>query len=230
MKSYIKRVGIELEGGWADKYRLTGGTWQLDGSVRVQARHVGEYVSRPILPVEIAPWVTTNYPQAVNSSCGMHVHISVSSKLRYAHLMDKCFVRYVLKRFQQWGKSHTIKSGAFWSRLRGGNEYCQRPKELYIPDEQVRAKAKGRAPRYSVVNYCYGLHKTVELRLLPMFKDPLIGITAIHFYLETVDKYFFLLSKRSRESQVEIAVPDLKPEFYSSEVSIPLDGGLLEVG
>src|SRR3990167_6836010 len=80
--TYIKRMGVELEGAW-------GGTSGVppfadadilhDGSVEGKDgfQHYGEIPSKPLVLRKLLAWVKTHYPHGVNASMGMHVHVSM---------------------------------------------------------------------------------------------------------------------------------------------------------
>ena len=56
---FIDRIGVELEGGW-EKTPPDVDAIGHDGSVRVQARYVGEIASPPMDPEEGLKWVKPN--------------------------------------------------------------------------------------------------------------------------------------------------------------------------
>src|SRR5258705_12712150 len=86
----IYRIGIELEGGWT---KLPPGTrgLQHDGSVQFPARELGdaaittgELAAGPMSMQEWEGWLKIHYPQRVNATCGMHVHLSPRTPLAYS--------------------------------------------------------------------------------------------------------------------------------------------------
>src|SRR5690348_9266825 len=84
----INLVGIELEGGWNRCPDKKLGHFDHDGSVRFEPfdkdgdrmpmpqYYTGEYVSYPMPVDQIASWLRTTYPEHVNDTCGLHVHMS----------------------------------------------------------------------------------------------------------------------------------------------------------
>lgn len=165
MRSYkfVKQVGVELEGGWTNPSFDIGG----DGSVNVKANYVGEVASPALNPEEVAAWVLKHYPDAVNETCGIHVHVSLSRTLYYARVMEYEFQEYLLKRLEKWGTEKKVNpQHPFWGRLRGENTYCTLK---HWPERQIKRQDK-HGERYTALNYTWARFGTVECRLLPAFK------------------------------------------------------------
>ncbi len=169
VRNRIKAIGIELEGGWLkvpDGVRLT-----QDVSVRVEDP-AGRLISRgeiPSPPLEMSKWVDwmkVHYPSHCNESCGLHVHMSFRSDLTYQRLMRRDYTTAIVDQLREWAKGRRLPSShAIWGRLKGENKYCL---PLYAPEKQATARQKSNS-RYAVVNYCHGIHQTLEIRVLPMF-------------------------------------------------------------
>jgi len=178
VKQLVAKIGVELEGGWEKAPYLRT---KPDGSVSVAANHLGEIAMPPYPPTEF-PWETertgfyANYPTAVNDTCGMHVHFSFPHPSLYASLVSKEFSEWLLQGLEVWGKSHSIRSKRFYSRLHGNNRYCQRS---YWSQYQLGIRGTHTGERYSAVNYCLMQHGTMEVRVLPMFKSKEISRKAI---------------------------------------------------
>lgn len=178
VKELISKIGVELEGGWEKAPFLKT---KPDGSVSVAANHLGEIAMPAYAPTSF-PWETdktgfyANYPSAVNDTCGMHVHFSFPHPSLYASLVTKEFSEWLLQGLEIWGKSHSIKSKRFYSRLHGSNRYCRRE---YFSHYQLGVKGVHGGERYSAVNYCLAQHGTMEVRVLPMFKSKEISRKAI---------------------------------------------------
>jgi hypothetical protein len=168
-RNRIDRIGIELEGGWETVPAST--TLEHDGSVVIPAQtglYRGEIPSPPMKPAEWEAWVRRCYPPHVNHTCGLHVHMSFKGNLRYQRLMKPEFITELVRILDAWGKRKKLKKDhPLWARLTGQNRYCM---PFYAADHQARAERKG-SNRYAAVNYCYGQHQTVEVRILPMFSD-----------------------------------------------------------
>ena len=180
--SRIVLVGIELEGGYDRQIEhrewLTG-----DGSVHAEGSYyVGECVLPPRKLVDAIELVKENFPDHANDTCGMHIHLSFDNKISYGKLKTPEFYNYFLVRLEQWGSKNQIYAKSpFWKRLREGNNYCQKG---FNAERQLKATSKDRA-RYYHLNYCYNFggmlmpRKTLEVRILPMFKKKTLAISAI---------------------------------------------------
>jgi hypothetical protein len=181
----IHKVGIELEGRWDT--RPAGFTY--DGSVggfQTLGGAVGEVPSPPLTLDEVNPWLDANYPDEVNQSCGMHVHVSVESKAEYSLLMSHAaqLERDLIKNVKDWAtEREIIPRHPLWERLAGRNRYCQMG--THGVENQTRARTKINA-RYRMLNFCWRLHGTLEIRLLPGFKKKHLGIEAVQTVIATV--------------------------------------------
>lgn len=127
-------------------------------------------------------WVREHYPTTVNSSCGIHVHISTP---HYQLLLDPLLTEYLIQQLELWGKRASITNNSFWTRLGGSCHFCAK---AYDPHSQIYCTGKS-GGRYTMINYCHSLHGTVEIRVLPAFKQSKIAVSAIHVVLSTVNKF-----------------------------------------
>jgi hypothetical protein len=210
MKSFnrIAKMGVELEGGWETKpdARMVG-----DGSVSVSANYVGELPSPPFEdPVALTAWMRKNYPTKTNQSCGMHVHVSFKNRKDYLRFMSKEAFDHIHDELEKWGKRANIKNEHFWARLRGDNTYC---KLFYSPMKQVKHVDKGPA-RYSMLNYCYGRYGTMELRVLPLFKEVDVGVAAVMAFANICERW--LGKRRALGSRSEMVILEESPALPPS--------------
>jgi hypothetical protein len=173
LKSYIEKVGVEMEGGWNYK----PDNLKYDQSVEVESMYRGE-VSSPPTSYEnlqyLFEWMRKWYPQHVDASCGFHIHISLKNTLYYSQLMSEEFYEYFLQKTEEWGKKKEEQKydmSLFWKRWRGDNKFCRR---IFRADEQSIVKDK-QSCRYSHLNFCYTMHQTLECRLFPMFQSKRIA-------------------------------------------------------
>lgn len=218
---FINRVGVELEGGWTDPNFLIG----HDGSVNVRANVVGELASPPLLPEELEEWMAKHYPDAVNETCGMHVHVSLKSVASYSALMERPFFDFFVPHLRKWGeKKKIIKTHPFWARVNGIGDWAQRYCKMeFIPEKQVHRKDRHN-DRYTALNYTWARYKTVECRLLPAFKMPKIGISAVTAVMDGFESFLKTapdITATEREAVVFDETPDQFQEV--GEVSIDED-------
>lgn len=180
---YVNKVGVELEGGWNAPL-----DFQLDhdGSVHVDAEYVGEVPSPPLKPRAVPKWMLAHYPDAVNDSCGMHVHVSVNHQWHYAKLMEPEFFSFIKAALKAWGQQLRIRDEhPFWSRLKGQNRYCL---DEFRPDTQIVHRDKG-GDRYTMLNYTWARYRTVECRVLPAFASVEIAISAVYAVVDSFETY-----------------------------------------
>lgn len=139
-------------------------TCGYDGSEGVD----GEKVSPVLELYRTIEWIHENYPNAVNGTCGGHGHKGGYSLFEYALLMLPEFNEHLTRCLRRWGKAMKINEGSsFWRRLQSGVSLIAKKHQPYM---QVDLDHKDSA-RYCQLNYCWALHETLELRLLPMFQN-----------------------------------------------------------
>ena len=129
----------------------------------------GEIVSTVLNENTIEGWLDENEDaiRQTNKTCGMHVHIGGLNRLEYGILMTPEFTEYLQDELTEWGKQVGLKEGTeFFKRLKGLNTYCR---DSYQAEAQKMDMDKN-SSRYCIVNYCWGLHQTVEIRVLPSFQ------------------------------------------------------------
>ena len=185
----IDRVGIEIEGAWDIKpvhNKERGPVY--DGSVSIhEGNFKGEVRSVPIGDHATAEkFMDQNWPDYGNKTCGFHIHISVKSDHAYACLMDRRFYDYFLAQIDAWGKRWNIQNREFWNRMNGDNRFCLKE---WGPESQSRTTAKYQANRYKHWNFCYLLHKTLECRVLPVFKSKKIALAAMNEVFSIVEDW-----------------------------------------
>ncbi len=189
----IDKIGIELEGGW-DKV-FTDEVIRHDGSVRQplisrktarQCRHYGELPSPPLKPEEAEAWLRKYYPDATNESCGFHIHLSTKRNLDYGRLMERKFFNHFYKEAGEWAKRVGLpREHPFWARWRGESTYCTK---TFIPEKQVFVTTKA-GQRYTMLNFCYGLHQTMECRLAPGWETADLAWQWTEWLMGLVEEY-----------------------------------------
>lgn len=202
---YINQVGVELEGSWDmnPDFQVYG-----DGSVNVQGAVVGESHTEPMDNIQgIFNEVEAKYPDHLDESCGMHVHISLP-ELYYSCLCDVGFWNHFGIKMGLLG-DYIRKSGVnidydrFIYRLDGNNSTCR---STFEPNLQVNDRNKS-SNRYRQLNFCYSLHKTLECRVLPMFVSVDNAKMAIYHLLWVVESYLSVRTIR-REYKAMLFMPD----------------------
>lgn len=170
--SHIHLIGIELEGGWYSDRSPRNPIH--DRSVQFtepdpKLSFIGETASPALGFAQVKPWIDENYPNKINETCGVHIHVSVKSDSDYIRLMSEDFEIFFHQRMKEFGeKMGYSKDHPFWPRLKGSNPYCARD---FKPEKQAIRTDK-RGPRYSQLNYCFSLHGTLECRLFHGSNNP----------------------------------------------------------
>jgi hypothetical protein len=227
VKDAIDLVGVELEGGWTELPPHISSWHDLgkDGSVETSEDDLpstsraynrddddepeirdGELRSAPMKADKICGWVARNLPQAVNSTCGFHVHMSLVTDYHYSLLMSREFYNALKAHFNKWGKQYGIpKSHPFWDRLNGSNDFCEGA-YYHNPDEQAQVDDHEDC-RYYTINYCLNQHGTVEFRFLPMWnkKDKKIAIAALSELIEFVRSWLAHVEERPRVNLIRVS-------------------------
>jgi len=179
---YIDKIGLEVEGGWIcqDGYRggnlaANGQAIVFDRSVRFRRRarnmeevalddtFVAGEINSPAYSTfnEIGQFLNLYWPDQTNASCGFHVHASFKSELFYNALMHNDF--YTLFKGELSRIEQKLKLGAITKRrIAGKNRFC---KDEWNPERQKRAEEKYHPYRYAMINFCWNVHRTVEVRV-----------------------------------------------------------------
>lgn len=246
-KNRINQLGIELEGGW-DKMPKGMAKWcgrtdiTRDNSVVFEPPPVvtdpvtgarsfatpmpvvtGEIPSRPLAMTEWHDFMHACYPHHVNATCGMHVHMSFTTKLNYQRLMDPAYMTHILKALYEWATKENLPSThPLWDRLGNANHnHCA---HIYLGDAQVKVdhkdfRSRGTAySRYTAINYCYAQHRTVEVRVLPMMDEVEQAIRAIQTVIDATNG--FLAKIKTRECRVPAMVSSQSPELSVHEAFV----------
>ena len=184
----------------------------------------GEIASPPLDVTNTETFVRKAHPQHINDTCGLHVHMSFTSQLNYSRLMSAEFTRVMVKALTDWGTTENIPDSnhSFWHRIgRPDHAHCA---HVYCGDKQVSLRRKNYqsrgsdSSRYTALNYCHGIHRTVECRLLPMFSDPEQSIRAIHCVIDTTNKYLSKITQREKKEKVTVRTRNQVTEEFLSQV------------
>lgn len=233
---HIDKLGVELEGAWITRRSDMKG----DGSVHIvgnshyitkvghfvtpsqnpkhDSLREGELNSPPGKLLPILDYIKTNYPDAVNISCGLHIHFSFKSPNAYVLLASMEFYKYFIAELNRWGLEKKIPSThTFWNRLKGRNEFCNGD-----PEENISCLKEDHGDRYYALNFAsYHKHKTMECRILPMFETASLSLEAVTAVVSIVEKYLqeqFNVFLSQKEFTCTI---DSDVEEYSLEVDMP---------
>lgn len=226
--SVIKLIGIELEGAWDHE---PDAPIHGDGSVMVHGEYdAGEISSPPLRRDQVNGFITRNYPDRVDASCGLHVHTSLVNVGRYAQLMSADFFRHWKSELRKWGGRYPIRAQSpFWSRLNGYNTYCQ---DEWGPAEQAQATSKWDC-RYRMLNFCWTLHGTLEARVLPMFKQSATAIAAVNRHLDIIEDWLSHRRIRSYIGQEKLDYPQdviaLPHERIEETAEPPMNAGAVRL-
>lgn len=164
----------------------------------------GELPSEPRPTHEIATWMRAYYPQHVNDTCGLHVHMSFKSVLHYQRLMTPAFMWSIVNYVRKWAETEGLpKTHPIWPRLEGKSRYC---KLQFHADLQSQQRAKDHdqqrpGNRYTAINYCFSVHQTIECRLLPMMEGADLGIRAVQNIFDITNA--FLVGSREKEQALK---------------------------
>ena len=206
---FIDKVGVEVEGGWNDgnlPSASPGGTVCSDGSLNFSSSDgfsitAREFVSNPFSNlVDLADWMRRIYPPHTNQTCGLHVHVSLKSPLNYARIIDQRFQKYFTQELGAWGDRANIKNKYFRMRLEGSHHFC---KNEWKPEAQMKATGKDSNVRFCIWNFCWGVRKTAECRVLPTFKNPQVAVAAVMQVAKIVENYL-------KYSPILLAVEDIR--------------------
>lgn len=189
------QMGAELEGSWAKTRKsvaaaVRGSKAIDDRSVHIGHGDPGEIVTRPHDVLEdLCRDITELWPDTVNDSCGFHIHASFTP-MDTSLLATREFYVYFKERWNKWGVENKIdRTHEFWTRLAGRNKFAT---DRFDPETQLRGT--GGAPpgdkRYTMLNfYAWEKHRTVECRLLPMFNNLELALSAVRCMSDIYNVY-----------------------------------------
>lgn len=177
---------------------------QLQLKQRIPRIEVGELPSPIMEPKKAEQWMKTFYPSHVNGTCGLHVHMSFKHAITYQQLMDARYQDTIVEELTKWAKKENLDlKHPIWERLAGKCRFC---KLDFTADEQVRQRQKGfdqgtPGNRYTAINYSYGIHGTIECRLLPMMSTWDQGYRAIKHVLDITNAFLVAPPMQSRKEE-----------------------------
>ena len=155
-------------------------------------KYVGEIASYPYFSINnLLVFIKDNYPIKTNASCGIHVHLKPDNIFEYQRLMSKKYYNDFRNAVEWWGISRNINPDSeLFKRLKGKNRYCTKGFEAH--------KAGSDPSHYNMVNYCFGKHGTIELRLFPAFQSVKLTLDAVRFTYDFTN--IWLISNKTLKS------------------------------
>ena len=208
---HIALIAGEIEGG----FNYIREDLHKDVSLKVEdfedSESIGEVISQPFKSKEeLFNFMRQNWPTETTERCSLHIHFSFNKLSDYVQCMNSTFYYdYFLPMITRWGKMLPCKSKHFWSRLNDENRYCR---AKWIPEQQIYLKTKPSERRYSHINFCWAMHNTFEIRLLPLFKNVRVAISATEVFIECIEKYLDENpSKSISRKSFTIDLPDKQP-------------------
>jgi hypothetical protein len=175
--------------------------------------HAGEIISFPTYIDDVDEygnlvwhmWTKRFYPEIHNSDCGGHFHVSFDNIQAFEFLCTIEFFDHFQRELHRWGVRANIKNKDFWDRLNGENSMCKTTfrgvEQLYTVNDNYPDC------RYSILNFQYNKHGTLEFRILPMFDDLNIYIKAIQVCMDITQKYLDKMA--NKPISIESGVTDI---------------------
>lgn len=224
VRNRVHKVGVELEGGWSEGRLPTSVKLEHDGSVFRHGRPMGiakhgELPSSPLIPATVVPWMKKFYPTHVDDTCGLHVHQSFRWLKHYHQLMIPEYQATMLKELGEFGhQEHLGHDHPLWARLAGNSEYC---KNVFTPILQATQTKKDHSMsregnRYTVMNFPFLIHGTIECRVLPMFEDVNQAIRAVRRVTDVTNAFLVATGKQNRREKradIKIEYGDVYTEY-----------------
>lgn len=193
----IDKIGIEIEGRYANLRAVRnrasneGLTGDADGSLRGSPNSDAlpwEFRTEPGSLRDALVQLTDFYPDETDSHCGMHVHLSFRANTAVTLLATPQFYEYFKASWTAWGRANNLNPrGQFFSRLNGDNDYCAPNRDIMCEDGEDNMRT---IDRYTQMNWSsWDRHKTVECRLLPMFIDAKLGVSAVTHLVTMIEDW-----------------------------------------
>lgn len=173
--------------------------------------HTGEIPSPPLELTAYPAWMKAFYPHHVNETCGLHVHLSFENAKLYQLLMTPSYPATIVRYVNSWATRENLPpEHCIWGRIKGKSEYCQ---HMFYADLQARRTEKDHdrqrhGNRYTVINYCYGIHNTAECRILPMMATCDLGISAVKNVIDVTNAFLVASAKREERISSKYEVDD----------------------
>jgi len=220
----VAKIGVELEGGWIRpivlpkdyKFEGDGSVFGHGSTISSHPRYgdltkKGELAIGPMLPAQLSTSIKKFYPELIDITCGMHVHMSFGRVYEYMLLSDSpVYQETVLHYLLKWASKENFPSSHYiWDRLKGLNKFCV--KEFW-PDSQITKTNKDYGMsgdhRYTAISYQWSRYKTVECRVLPMMETPEMAIRAIQEVVKITNAFLITTDKSKVKGGGKIELPN----------------------
>jgi hypothetical protein len=219
LKKRWLQMGVELEGSWIRNRtevagRVRGAAPKDDASVHIGHGHPGEIITRPHDNLDkLCEDISILWPDTVNDSCGFHIHTSFTP-IDTGMIATREFYDFFKAQWERWGKTMGLaRNHEFWNRLAGKNKFAM---DKFDPSGQLKPFGGKRETRYTLINFhSWEKHKTVEVRLLPMFTDKEVALSAVRHLAWVYDSFLnsHTFQTITVESNVEVR-GDMVEETY----------------
>jgi hypothetical protein len=195
----------------------------------------GEAVSPPLEPSGYPKWLGQCFPRWLDDTCGLHIHLSFTS-IKYYEILagrDEDYHDTMMHYLTLWAQKEEAETpGTFpkdhhiWSRLRGENQYCMG--KVWATKQLMRTtKPPGRnavaanevGHRYTAINFCFAIHKTLEIRVLPMFTTVDRSVRAVRHCIDITNACLVVMAEKLKPVVEEvIMLPDNLYEEVDQEI------------
>ena len=180
----------------------------------------GEVVSSPLKSLaDLSQWIVKYWPDLTNNSCGLHYHVSFNTNGYYSALMTDHFNEYFKKSLAEFAsqeKLNKIFHDRFYNRTEWARKYC---KDTFHPEKQAYVTKKvyhdSCPDRYTILNYCFGLHSTLEIRVFSAHMSPKMAVKCLHWWIGCVNQY--LIDNYDNFAKTEIGVEEVNIELGEEE-------------
>jgi len=198
----IAAIGLELEGGWqnlsqlkSDYQNVPSIQFHADSSIDAVSGSAHEICIGPLSPSRAFDMILEHgiYPDSVNQSCGLHMHVSFLKKAHYTLVSShktELWNDYLLptyKAFEAWLPQRDFKR--LWQRIDPANhERCSPSRHEGINGAYCCPVQS--ANRYAAINLeALSEHKTIELRATGAIESPANAVKALGLLLDSIQKF-----------------------------------------
>jgi hypothetical protein len=193
----INKIGIEIEGRYHNlrdvrsRAASDGLGGDSDGSLRGSPDSDAQPWEFKTVPGSLRDALTqlvNFYPDETDGHCGMHVHLSFHARTAVTLLATPQFYEYFRASWAAWGRANNLNPrGQFFKRLDGHNDYCAPNRDIMREDGDDNMRC---VDRYTQMNWSsWDRHGTVECRLLPMFIDSKLGVSAVTHLVTMIEDW-----------------------------------------